>query len=150
LASSMAGPFLALALLCGTSASCAQREDSSNAGTATNTHAIDLSTALRLAGAQNLDIQIARERLSEAKANHDSAVEQFFPWISAAAAYRRHEGRIQAVDGKVFDADKQSYNVGGALTAQMDLGDAIYKSLAAKQLVTAADHGLESQRQDSI
>src|SRR5438876_5265487 len=32
----------------------------------------------------------------------------------------------------------------------MDLGDAVYKSLAAKQLVKAADHALESQRQDSI
>src|SRR2546426_2686406 len=31
----------------------------------------------------------------------------------------------------------------------MDLGDAVYKSLAAKQLVNAADHALESQRQDS-
>src|SRR5439155_3696587 len=47
------------------------------------------------------------------------------------------------------DADKQSYTVGGAIMAQMDLGDAVYKSLAAKQLVNAADHALESQRQDS-
>ena len=31
----------------------------------------------------------------------------------------------------------------------MDLGDAVYKSLGAKQLVNAADHALESQRQDS-
>src|SRR3989454_4397426 len=31
----------------------------------------------------------------------------------------------------------------------MDLGDAVYKSLAAKQLVSAADHALEAQRQDS-
>src|SRR5437899_1144019 len=70
------------------------------------TYPIDLPTALRLANAQNLDIQIARERLKEAKANHQSAMEQFFPWISPAAAYRRHEGRIQAVDGAIFDADK--------------------------------------------
>ena len=40
---------------------------------------IDLPTALRLAGAQNLDVQIAREKLREAKANHQSAVTQFFP-----------------------------------------------------------------------
>jgi len=65
------------------------------------------------------------------------------------AVYRRHENRIQDVDGNIIDADKQSYTVGGALTAQMDLGDAVYKSLAAKQLVNAADHALESQRQHS-
>src|SRR5207245_706251 len=74
---------------------------------------------------------------------------QFFPWGSPGAAYRRHEGRIQAVDGAIFDAEKQAYAVGGTLTAQMDLGDAIYRSLAAKQLVHAADHALASQRQDS-
>src|SRR2546430_6659466 len=37
----------------------------------------------------------------------------------------------------------RSYSAGGAVTAQMDLGDAIYKSLAAKQLVKAADHALD-------
>ena len=115
----------------------------------TGTYPIDLPTALRLAGAQNLDIQIARERLAEAEANHASAVAQFFPWLAPGAVYRRHENRIQAVDGSIFDADKQSYTVGGAVTAQVDLGDAIYKSLAAKQLVKAADHALDAQRQDA-
>jgi outer membrane protein TolC len=111
---------------------------------------VDLPAVLRLADAQNLDVQIARERLVEARANHDSAVAQFFPWLLPGTAYRRHENRVQAVDGTLFDADKQSYTVGGALTAQIDLGDAIYKSLAAKQLVEAAGHALEAQRQDAV
>lgn len=119
------------------------------ATSATNFQVIDLPTALRLANAQNLDIQIARERLNEARANRDTATEQFLPWLSPGAAYRRHEGRIQAVDGTMLDANKQAYDVGGALTAQLDLGDAIYRSLATKQLVRAADQALESQRQDS-
>ena len=114
-----------------------------------NVYPIDLPTALRLANAHNLDIQIARERLKEAKANHESSAELFFPWISPGAVYRRHENRIQDVAGNIIDADKQSYTVGGALTAQIDFGDAVYKTLAAKQLVHAADHALESQRQDS-
>ena len=42
---------------------------------------IDLPTVLRLAGAQNLDVQIAREKLAEAKAEHASAMAQFFPWL---------------------------------------------------------------------
>jgi outer membrane protein TolC len=111
---------------------------------------IDLPTALQLAGAQNLDIQLAREHLSEVQANRQSAVEQFFPWITAGAAYHRRDGVAQAVPaGTISDAHFQSYNPGGALTAQMDLGDAIYKSLAAKQLVKASDQALEAQRQDS-
>jgi len=142
-------PFLAAALLCLTPGSFAQPGASATNNTATNVYAIDLPTALRLADAQNLDIRIARERLKEAKAIHESAVELFFPWISPGAVYRRHENRIQDVVGNIIDADKQSYTVGGALTAQVELGDAVYKSLAAKQLVNAADHALESQRQDS-
>lgn len=111
---------------------------------------IDLPTALRLAGAQNLDIQLARERLSEAEANRQSAQQQFFPWITAGAGYHRRDGVAQAVPaGTISDAHFQSYNPGAALTVQMDLGDAIYKSLAAKQLVKASDQALEAQRQDS-
>jgi len=111
---------------------------------------IDLPTALRLAGARNLDIRLARERLNEVQANRQSAVEQFFPWIAAGAAYHRRDGVAQAVPaGTISDAHYQSYNPGAALAAQMDLGDTIYKSLAAKQLVNASDQALEAQRQDS-
>jgi len=110
---------------------------------------IDLPTALRLANAQNLDIQIARQKLNEAKANRDSATWQFFPWIAPGASFRRHEDRIQAVDGTILDVNKQSYTLGGAITAQVDLGEAIYKRLAAKQLLEASGHGLEGQRQEA-
>ncbi|MBI3874465.1 MAG: TolC family protein [Verrucomicrobia bacterium] len=113
-------------------------------------HPIDLPTVLQLAGAQNIDVQIARERLAEARANRDIAVEQFFPWIAPGVGYRRHDGQLQDVTGTIFDASKQSYTLGGTLTAQVDLGDAYYKSLAAKQLVKAADHALDAQRRDSI
>ena len=112
---------------------------------------IDLPTALRLAGARNLDIQIARERLNEAQANRRSANEQFFPWLGAGVGYHRRDGVAQAVpSGIISDAHFQSYSPGGALAAQVDLGDAIYKSLAARQMVKAADHALETQRQDAI
>ena len=111
---------------------------------------IDLPTALRLAGAQNLDVKIARERLAEARANHLSAVSQFFPWLSPGVAYRQHEDKIQDVAGNIIDVHKYSYAPGAAVGVQLDLGDAIYKSLAAKQLAKAADHALEAQRQDSV
>lgn len=112
---------------------------------------IDLPTTLRLAGAQNLDIQIARARLEEAQANRQTALEQFFPWVSAGVAYHRRDGVAQAVPaGTISDAHFQSYSPGAALSAQVALGDALYKSLAAKQLVRASSHALETQRQDSI
>jgi outer membrane protein TolC len=113
-------------------------------------HQIDLPTTLRLAGAQNLDVQIARERVAEAKANHASALAQFFPWISPGIAYRQHDDKLQDVQGNIIDVHKYSYAPGATLGAQVDIGDALYKSLAAKQLVKAADQGLEAQRQDTV
>src|ERR1019366_1863604 len=80
---------------------------------------IDLATVLRLAGAQNLDIQIARERLKEAEANRTSALEQFFPWLAPGVSYHRRDGVAQASpSGIIGNADYQSYSPGAALTAQ--------------------------------
>jgi outer membrane protein TolC len=110
---------------------------------------IDLPTALRLAGAQNLDVQLAREKLAEARANRDSAQLQFFPWLSPGVSYRRHDGRIQATEGEILDVSKQSYAPGAAINAQLDIGEAIYKHFAARQLVKAADYGLDARRQDA-
>lgn len=114
-----------------------------------STYPIDLLTVLRLSGAQNLNIQIARERLAEARANYGSAVSQFFPTLSPGITYRRHDDNIQDVAGNIFEVHKQSYAPGATIGAQVDLGEAIYKQLAAKQLVRAADHAIEAQRQES-
>lgn len=113
-------------------------------------HEIDLPTALRLAGAQNLDVQIARERLAEARANHESTVWQFFPWVAPGVAYRRHDGFIQNIEGRILDVQRDSYTAGPTIMAQLDVGDAIYKNLAAKQLVRASEHAVASVRLDSV
>jgi outer membrane protein TolC len=111
---------------------------------------IDLPTALRLAGAQNLDVLIAQEKLAEAKALHEQARQQFFPWVSPGVSYRRHDGQIQAVEGRVFDASKQSYTAGGAINAQVDFGETWYQSLAAKQTAKAAEFAVEAERQQAV
>jgi outer membrane protein TolC len=118
--------------------------------TSATVYPIDLPTTLRLADAQNLDVQIARERVKEAQANRTSAIEQFFPWLAPGIAYHRRDGVAQASpSGIIGNADYQSYSPGAALTAQMALGDAIYNSLAAQHLVRASDQGLETQRQSA-
>lgn len=114
-------------------------------------HPVDLPTVLRLAGAQNLEIQMARERLREAEAQRSSALERFFPWIAPGVTYHRRDGVAQAVPaGIISDAHFQSYSPGISLAAQLDIGDAWYQSLAAKQLARASTHALEAQRQQTI
>ena len=91
--------------------------------TAATNQPIDLPTALKLAGAQNLDVQLARERLREAQANHDAALYNFFPWLSPGVAFKRHEGRLQDVGGTVLDTTKQNYTLGLNVEARQELGE---------------------------
>jgi outer membrane protein TolC len=110
---------------------------------------IDLPTALRLAGASNLDVQIAREKVTEAKAASDAARARFFPWITPAIVVRRHEENIQAVNGPILDADKQSLSAGLTLNAQLDLGETYYQNLVAKQLVRSSEAALAGRQRES-
>jgi outer membrane protein TolC len=111
---------------------------------------IDLPSALRLAGARNLDVQLAREKLAETYAAEESAIERFFPWVAPGLTYRRHDNLIQNTEGVIEEVHKQSYAPGGTVAAQTDIGDAIFKSLEAHQLTKAAQHGLDAQEQETI
>jgi outer membrane protein TolC len=111
---------------------------------------IDLPTVLKLANARNLDVQIARERLAEAKAASESATMEFLPWLAPGVVYRRHDNLLQDVGGNIIDVHKDSYAPGLTLAGQIELGDAIYHSLAARQTEKAAGQGVEAQRQVSI
>jgi len=115
-----------------------------------STYPIDLATALRLADAQNLDVQIARERAKEALANRSSAIEAFIPWLAPGVTWHRRDGVAQASpSGIIGNADYVGYSPGFGLNAQSGLGDAIYNSLATKQLVRASNEGLAALRLDA-
>lgn len=109
---------------------------------------IDLPTVLRLAGANNLEVQIAREKVTEARAANDSARARFFPWIVPSIVVRRHEENIQAVNGPIIDADKQSLSTGIALNAQIDLGETYYQNLVAKQAVRSSEAVLAGRQRE--
>ena len=111
---------------------------------------IDLPTSLHLAGAQNLDVQLAREKVSEAHAVHQAALMSFYPWLAPTVGYRGHSGLAQNTDGSIITANKHLVTYGPSLIAQVDLGDAIYKRLAARQLARAAEAAAEAQRQDAV
>lgn len=111
---------------------------------------IDLPTVLKLAGAQNLDVQIAEQKLNEARALESSATWQLLPTISPGIAYRGHTGRTQTVTGPVQDVDKESLSAGATVGIQLDLGEGIYRRLVAKQIAVAAGHQLEAQRQQTV
>ncbi len=110
---------------------------------------IDLPTALRLVGASNLDVELAREKVTEARAANDSARARFFPWITPSLTIRRHQENIQAVNGPILDADKQSLALGVALNAQLDLGETYFQSLAARQVIRSTEATLATRQRET-
>jgi outer membrane protein TolC len=61
---------------------------------------------------------------------------------------RRHEENIQAVNGPILDADKQSLSTAIALTAQMDLGETYYQNLVARQSVRSSEAALAGRQRE--
>lgn len=117
--------------------------------TAPSAYPIDLPTALRLAGARNLDVQLARTVVDEAHANYASAIEGFLPSLVPSASYLHHAGRDQRVEGPVIDVTRHNESAGLYATAQIPVGEAIFRSLQSRQLITAADAGQAAQEQDT-
>jgi outer membrane protein TolC len=111
---------------------------------------ITLTSALALAGANNLEIAIVREDLATAQAKHLGAIEQFFPSVKAGAGFRQHDGNAQTTEGRIIDVNKQAYSAAGLIAADIQIGAAIYNELMTRQLVKAAKHNTDAQRNDAL
>jgi outer membrane protein TolC len=111
---------------------------------------VDLPTVMKLAGANNDEIQLARVKHTETIAESKQAWQRFWPSLSLGAGYRGHDGRIQDVAGAVFDARKQQYTVGTSIMIDWSPGDLYYSALAAKQKALAAEHLAEKSRRDIL
>jgi outer membrane protein TolC len=115
------------------------------------TFPIDLSTALRLADAQNPVIGEARTLILGALAERQVARALLLPSLNAGADYHDHTGPLQHSEGKISLVTSQSFYVGGGagvagsgtLTIPMvnifsPLTNAIYEPLATQQGVVGA------------
>ena len=120
----------------------------STAAAAGEPSVIDLPTALRLAGASNLDVEIAKEKVQEARAVSESARARYLPTLTPSIGVRRHEGNIQAVNGPILDVDKQSLSAGLTLAVEIELGEVYYRDLAARQLERSSEAALVSRQRE--
>src|SRR5262249_53894285 len=110
---------------------------------------IDLPTALSLADASPIDVQLAAERLRVAAAEYARAKVLWLPNIGLGIDYYGHAGRIQDIRGIVFPTDRQSLLVGGGPTAVFATGDALYAPLAARQVLRAREADTRTVRNDA-
>lgn len=128
---------------------------------------IDLPTALRLAGASNLQIALANERLQQAEARLAGANALWLPSINLGTSYNAHSGRIQDVAGRIIETDRSSVFVGGGpilgggslnggavgpprLSLGLPLAEAVFTRLAERQQVEASRAGAVATFNDTL
>jgi outer membrane protein TolC len=132
---------------------------------------IDLVGALRLAGARDLDVAIARERVCLALAELEQARAQWLPSLFVGASWTRHDGQLQDVEGRVFTTSKSAAFVGATaaagsgvsgpvpaggpapvtgLTSIVRFSDAIFQPLAARRVIDARRAGIRVATQDAL
>jgi outer membrane protein TolC len=112
-------------------------------------HPIDLNTALKIAGVQNPQLMIARQRVVEAAAMRQLAAAQFLPSINYGANYDNHTGNLQQSNGNILSVNRSAVYVGagtGAVAAgtvsvpgvllEGNIATAVYGYLMSRQLVT--------------
>lgn len=112
--------------------------------------AMDLANVLALAGARSIDVEIAKEEAQLARAESRQADQRFFPWLAPGFGYRRHDGALADVQGLVTEIDKESYDAGATLHAEVDVGDAVFTARAARQRVAASERRLDAAAQDAV
>lgn len=134
-------------------------------------HPIDLAAALRLAGAHDLDIAIARARVAAAVADVRHARALWLPSMFLGPNWIRHDGQVQVVEGPVRTVSKSSLFLGATaaagssvsgpvpaggpaqvtgLTTVLRFSDAYFLPLAAEQVVDARSAGIRTATNDAL
>jgi outer membrane protein TolC len=132
---------------------------------------IDLVSALRLAGARDLDIAIARQRICRSLADLESARALWLPSLFIGPTWYRADGQVQAIDGTVMNVNRSSLFLGATsamsnsfpaaspgtgypqlngLNTVIRISDAIYSPLAAQRVVAADRAGLKAATSDAL
>jgi outer membrane protein TolC len=132
---------------------------------------IDLVNTLRLAGARNIDIAIAKQQINQALADLGKARALWLPSIFFGPTFYRADGQIQTVTGEVRNINRNSLYIGGlAATANgfaapspgtgypavngmasvLRFSDAIYEPMAARRDAEATRANLTAQTNDAL
>jgi outer membrane protein TolC len=120
---------------------------------------IDLNTALRLAGVQNPDLLIARQRVLEAAALRQLAAAQILPSLNAGTNYDSHTGNLQQSNGNILSVNRSALYVGagaGAVAAgtvsvpgvvlEGNIAVTVYGYLTSRQVVAQRQFSTDAIR----
>ncbi len=132
---------------------------------------IDLASALRLAGARDLDIATARQQVLRSLGELDQARGLWLPSLFTGPTYYRLDGQVQAINGQVQTVHRDSLSLGttatlansfpapppgsgypplNSLSGVLRFSDAIYGTRAARRVIAANDAGVKVATNDAL
>ncbi len=132
---------------------------------------IDLSNVLRLAGARDLDIATARQRVCQSLADLQEARALWLPSLFTGPTYYRLDGQVQSITGQVITTSRSSLFLGStaslsnsfpasppgsgfpplnSLSGVLRLSDAIYQPRAAKRVIAANKAGVVAATNNAL
>jgi outer membrane protein TolC len=124
---------------------------------------MDLGTALRLAGVENPEILLARERISEMTAMRQYAVAQLLPNLNLGTNYDQHNGPLQQSNGNILNVNRNALYFGlgaNAIAAgtanipglfyNLNVGVGWYGFLTARQRVRTAQFNSDAVRNEIL
>ena len=124
---------------------------------------IDLGSALRLAGVENPELLLARERVTEVIALRQLAAAQLLPNLNLGTNYDQHRGVLQQSNGNILPVHRDALYFGlGAnaiaagtvnipgLNYFLNVGEAWYGWLASRQRVTTSRSLAEAVRNEIL
>ena len=120
---------------------------------------LDLNTALRLAGAENPELNLARQRIVEAAALRQLAAAQILPSLNLGTNYDSHTGNLQQSNGNILSVNRSAIYVGSGASAigsgtvtipgvvlSGNIGQGIFAYLATRQLVAQREFATVAMR----
>ena len=103
------------------------------------THPINLATALKLAHARPIDVQVAARQVEVAGAQYDRSKYTWLPSVYVGGDYFKHEGSVQNFQGQVLNSSRSSVMGGFGANAVLGVSDGIFAPLAARQDLRARE-----------
>jgi len=124
---------------------------------------IDLNTALKLAGVQNPQLMIARQRVVEAAALRQLAAVQILPSINFGGNFDSHTGPLQQSNGNILSVNRSALYLGagaGAVAAgtvpvpgvvlEGNVAVGVFGILTARQVVAQRQFASEAVRNQTF
>lgn len=100
---------------------------------ASKTLPISLDSVLRLAGEQNVQVALARERMQEACREQCAAGNGWIPDVRVGASYWRHEGGNQNPDGTFVHSSFGGMFAGADISGTLNLQEVIFQQVNAER-----------------